>query len=141
MSNPPGILYAGETIMPWEKVPPENEAWLARMIADYLDAEKRKMFGCPVYFIGGNMWVGAHEGNFILRLPPADQEEILQHPAVTHFMPMGRPMREYVLIPPEAYRDEDWFNGWLQRSAVYVRTLPPPVKRERGHTAPRAKAE
>jgi len=114
--------------MPWEKVPPENETWLARMVADYPDAEKRKMFGCPVFFIGGNMWVGAHERNFILRLTLDDQEEILQHPAVTHFAPMDRPMREYVLIPPEAYRDEDWFRGWLQRSADYVRALPPPVK-------------
>lgn len=115
--------------MPWEKVPPENETWLAGMVADYPDAEKRKMFGCPVYFIGGNMWVGAHERNFILRLPPADQEEILRHPAVTHFIPMGRPMREYVLIPPEAYRDEDWFRAWLQRSVAYMHTLPPPVKK------------
>ena len=40
--------------MPWDKVPPENEVWLARMVADYPDAEKQKMFGCPVYFFGGN---------------------------------------------------------------------------------------
>jgi len=122
--------------MPWEKVPPENETWLARMVADYADAEKRKMFGCPVYFIGNNMWVGAHERNFILRLPPADQEEILQHPAVTHFTPMGRSMREYVLITPEAYLDENWFRMWLQRSAAYLHLLPPPAhKRGKRHPA------
>lgn len=118
--------------MPWEKVPHEHETWLAWMVAGVPDAEKRKMFGCPAYFINGNMFTGAHECNYILRLPPADQEEILQHPAVVHFMPMGRPMREYVLIPSSAVENEAWFSGWLQRSAAYARTLPAPVKKGKG---------
>lgn len=112
--------------MPWEKVPPENATLLASWMAGYPDAERRAMFGCPVFFIGGNMCIGAHEGNFILRLSAADQEELLQHPAIVHFMPMGRPMREYLLIPPVVYEDDAFFRAWIQRSVAYVRTLPPP---------------
>lgn len=119
--------------MAWEKVPVENTAFLERMLSDYPEAERRMMFGCTVYFFGGNMCVGAHEGNFILRLSEADQAELLQHPAVTHFMPMpGRPMREYLLIPPAVHLDEALFRTWLRRSVAYARTLPPPSpKRKR----------
>lgn len=116
--------------MAWAKVPPENAERLAALMADYPDAEARKMFGCPVFFINGNMCIGAHEENYILRLPAAEQEELLAHPAVTHFMPMGRPMREYLLLPPAFHRDDALFRAWIARAVAYTRTLPPPAPKK-----------
>ena len=112
--------------MAWAKVPLENTERLAALMATYPDANARKMFGCPCYFFNGNMCVGAHEENFIIRLPADAQEELLQHPAVTHFSPMGTPMREYLLLPPAFHSDDTLFHAWLERSVAYTRSLPPP---------------
>jgi len=120
--------------MGWAKVPPENAVRLAELMAEYPDAEPRKMFGCPVFFINGNMCIGAHEGNFILRLPPEAQQELLQHPAVTHFTPMDRPMRAYLLLTPAFHQDDALFRTWIARGVAYTRTLhaPAPKKAKKG---------
>jgi hypothetical protein len=117
--------------MPWQKVPPEHKAYLARLMAEYADAEPRAMFGCPVFFIGGNMCIGAFEDGFILRLSAADQEELLQRPGIVHFAPMDRPMREYLLVPPSVHADEAFFRAWIARAVAYTRTLPPPAPKKR----------
>jgi hypothetical protein len=113
--------------MAWEKVPLEHAARLAALMTAYPDAEPRKMFGCPCYFIGGNLCLGAHEANFMLRLPAEAQAELLQHPAVTHFAPMGAPMRDYLLLTPAFHEDDALFCAWIDRSVAYTRTLPPPA--------------
>ena len=59
--------------MGWKKVPKENEELLDRLMEAIPEAERRKMFGCPCYFLHGNMFVGAHEENFILRLSDGRQ--------------------------------------------------------------------
>ena len=41
------------------------------------------------------------------------------------FSPMpGRPMREYVAMPPEVAADVDAMRRWIERAAEHVRTLP-----------------
>lgn len=116
--------------MGWAKVPPEHTERLTALMAAYPDAEPRKMFGCPVFFIGGNMCIGAHEENYILRLPDTEQEELLAYPAVMHFMPMGRPMHAYLLLTPPFHHDDALFRAWIARSVAYVRTLPPPAPKK-----------
>jgi TfoX/Sxy family transcriptional regulator of competence genes len=115
--------------MPWKKVPPENAARLIALMATYPDATPRKMFGCQVFFIAGNMCIGAFEDGYILRLSEADQDELLENPMVTHFAPMDRPMREYLLVTPEFHSDDALFQSWISRSVEYTRSLPPPVKK------------
>ena len=119
--------------MTWEKVPAENIALLDQMMSEYPDAMRKSMFGCPVYFIAGNLCIGAHEGNFMVRLSDADRAELLEHPAVINFTPMpGRPMREYLLLPPVIHQNSDLFRSWIRRAVDYVRTLPsPPPKKSR----------
>ncbi len=116
--------------MTWKKVPPENVARLVALMAEYADASPRKMFGCQVFFIGGNMCLGAFEDGYILRLSEADQDELLENPSVTHFAPMDRPMREYLLVTPEFHSDDTLFRSWISRSVEYTRSLPPPVPKK-----------
>ncbi len=118
--------------MAWAKVPPAHGVRLAALMAAYPDAEARKMFGCPCYFFHGNMCLGAHEGNFILRLPADAQAELLEHPAVTHFAPMGAPMRDYLLLTPAFHEDDPLFRAWIARSVAHTRALPPPPPKKKG---------
>lgn len=116
--------------MPWKKVPPENAELLARVVPNIPDAELKKMFGCPAYFVNGYMFTGAHQDDFILRLSQEDQDEIFQLPGTRIFDPMeGRPMKDYVLLPPSVYGNKDEFTRWLERSAAYTRSLPPKEKK------------
>jgi len=123
----------------WTKVPKHNEETLERLMAGVPGVNKRKMFGCPVWFVNGNMLTGAHQESIFLRLCEADQEEILtKHAAVTNFAPMpGRIMREYVDIPVSVYGSEDEFGLWLKKALDYVGSLPvkePKTRRTKENT-------
>jgi TfoX/Sxy family transcriptional regulator of competence genes len=94
------------------------------------DAEERKMFGCPAYFINGYMFAGAHQDDIILRLSKSDQDEILSIEGAAPFMPMpGRIMKDYVMVPPSIYKSESEFQKWLKRSSNYTMSLPPKIKK------------
>jgi TfoX/Sxy family transcriptional regulator of competence genes len=112
--------------MDWEKASPELGALLSEALAQ-IDHEKRLMFGMPAYFIHGNLFAGVHGRNLMVRLPPADQDEVrAAHPDVGRFEPMaGRPMKEYVTLPPSIYDDPDELDRWLHRSQSYAASLPP----------------
>jgi TfoX/Sxy family transcriptional regulator of competence genes len=117
--------------MAWKKVPKENEELLDSLMEAFPEAERRKMFGCPCYFLNGNMFIGAHEENFILRLSEPDQADIFKNEQVTNFTPMGRVMREYVLIPPSMHQSKAEFVHWIDRSKAYAASLPTKEKKVR----------
>jgi TfoX/Sxy family transcriptional regulator of competence genes len=96
-------------------------------MADVPDATRRSMFGCPVYFIGEYMAVGAHQETLILRLPDADVEALLaSEPEATSFMPMpGRAMRGYVAFSMALADDDARLTPWLVKALAHVRGLPP----------------
>jgi TfoX/Sxy family transcriptional regulator of competence genes len=88
------------------------------------ELEPRKMFGYLCRFLNGNMLTGLHEENWVLRLAEEDREEI-QKLGAKPFEPMGRKMREYVLLPTEILVDEAQLKAWIKRSIAFVDTLPP----------------
>ncbi|MHB1334334.1 MAG: TfoX/Sxy family protein [Candidatus Humimicrobiaceae bacterium] len=45
-----------------------------KIIPNLPGVEKRKMFGYPVTFIRGNMFIGVHGDSMILRLPEAKMQ-------------------------------------------------------------------
>jgi hypothetical protein len=61
----------------------------------------------------------------MVRLSDAEREERLAD-GWSLFEPMpGRPMREYVALPPDVAGDVAALREWVERAAAYVRTLPP----------------
>lgn len=111
--------------MTWKKVSPDLCEFLEQEIQRFA-CEKKKMFGCPTYFVNNNMFVGVHGEGLFLRLSENDREEILsKFDEVTKFEPMaGRVMREYVVLPESIYTDEEKFNVWFKRSYRFVSSLP-----------------
>jgi hypothetical protein len=50
----------------------------------------------------------------------------MAEPGATIFEPMkGRPMREYVVLPPPIVADSRKLRAWLRRAIAHVDTLPP----------------
>ena len=89
-------------------------------------AVQRKMFGYPAGFINGNMFMGLFQDDMILRLPESLREEFLKKEGAKIFEPMpGRPMREYVVVPPSVGRSAAQLDGWLNKALAYAQSLPP----------------
>lgn len=123
---------------PWRKSPPDLVERFGAAVAGIEGLETRKMFGYPAGFIGGNMVTGLHQESWIVRLSEDVRAERLEA-GWTTFEPMaGRPMREYLALPPEILDDPDVARAWVERAAAYVRTLPPkPPKAPRPPKAPK----
>jgi TfoX/Sxy family transcriptional regulator of competence genes len=107
----------------WRKSPPELIAFFDDVLPDDPRVERRKMFGYPCAFAGGNMFTGLHQESMIVRLGEADREKLLRENGAARFEPMsGRPMREYVALPPTmAAKDA---RAWVARSLDYAASLP-----------------
>lgn len=107
----------------WKKAPESLVATFDASLPDDVRVERRKMFGYPCAFVGGNMFSGLHEDRMIVRLSDADRTELLEQPGTAVFSPMpGRVMREYVVLPPDMSVEER--RGWLDRSLRATASLP-----------------
>jgi TfoX/Sxy family transcriptional regulator of competence genes len=110
---------------PWRKAQPEMVDRFGEAVAGIEGVELRKMFGYPAAFIAGNMVGGLHQDTIMVRLADDDRAERLAA-GWSLFEPMpGRPMREYVALPPEVVADVEEARSWLERAAAHTRTLPP----------------
>ena len=87
-------------------------------------AEKR-MFGGLAFLLNGNMAVGVHGDDLIVRLAPEQTEEALAEPGVRIFDMTGRPMKGWVLVGPGATANEDGLGAWVTRGLDFAESLPP----------------
>jgi len=89
-------------------------------------AVQRKMFGYPAGFINGNMFMGLFQNDMILRLPESQRAEFLKRGGARIFEPMpGRPMREYVAVPPRLLTDKKELAAWISKALDYGSSLKP----------------
>jgi TfoX/Sxy family transcriptional regulator of competence genes len=119
--------------MTWRKPPEELVGYFHTLIPDGPQpVEFRPMFGGPCYWTGGNMFAAVHQESVIVRLSEDDRAALLAQPGAALFEPMeGRPMREYVVIPPAILQDADAAREWMARGLVYAASLPPKEKKPR----------
>ncbi|MFN0146768.1 MAG: TfoX/Sxy family protein [Dehalococcoidia bacterium] len=89
------------------------------------EAEERKMFGQPCAFVHGNMFMGLFGDLFQVRLGGADRERALQAGAMP-FEPMGRAMKEYVVLPAGVVEDPEALRHWID--LAYANAYSMPVK-------------
>jgi len=130
--------------MTWRKSPEELVQKFGELVPRDPRVEQRKMFGYPAAFAGGNMFMGLHQDKLILRLPETQYADLLSLDGASVFEPMpGRPMREYVVVPPALLSDSDAIQLWTARALDYVASLPDKKKKpatRKGGTPGRKKA-
>jgi TfoX/Sxy family transcriptional regulator of competence genes len=111
--------------MPWRKCPQELVDLFASVVPGP-PAVQRKMFGYPAAFINGNMFMGLFQDDMILRLPESLREEFLKKDGAKIFEPMpGRPMREYVAVPPRVMANKKELASWVSSALEYGESLKP----------------
>ena len=108
------------------KMPKPTEADRERfteLVPDADGVEVKPMFGNLGAFVNGNMFMGLFGADVGLKLPPADQEQLLATPGSGPFGPSERPMGGYVTIPAEWGTAEA--RSWIEKSLASVAALPP----------------
>ncbi len=111
--------------MKWSPSPPELLASFDAVVPGP-PAVRRKMFGYPAAFVNGNMFMGLFRDQMILRLPEAERKELLSIEEARPFEPMpGRPMREYVAVPPAMIERQKALSVWVKKAYAYGSSLPP----------------
>ena len=115
--------------MKWRKSPEELVTTFESVMPG-APAVMRNMFGFPAGFIHGNMFVGLHQENMILRLSEESRTELLAIEGAKLFEPMpGRPMREYVVVPLSIVQDRERLSQWVSKALEHATSLKPKVKK------------
>ena len=109
----------------FEKSPPELVARFDAVAERFPETQRRKMFGYPALFVGGNLVTGLFADTWMIRLAAPDLDALLAVPGATPFSPMaGRTMKGYATLPPDVVDDDTTLDGWLERAVAYGKTLP-----------------
>jgi hypothetical protein len=104
----------------------DDKAWFEELLPDDADVMRRPMFGQLAGFVNGNMFLCLFGPRVAVRLGDTEHTELLAVPGAEEFAPMpGRPMKEYVVLPPQWRGKGNDAQLAVERSLAYARTLPP----------------
>jgi TfoX/Sxy family transcriptional regulator of competence genes len=85
---------------------------------------EKRMFGGLVFFLRGNMLVGAWRQSLVARLGPEQASKALKQPYVGEFGGAKRPMKNWVMIEPDGMDTDRQLADWIGLAIRFVDTLP-----------------
>lgn len=97
---------------------------IRRRLAKRRGITEKKMFGGVAFLMNGNMSVGLHGGELIVRLAPEETDAALAKRHTRIFDITGRPMKGWILVKPEGLSD-DALAKWVGMGVTYAASLPP----------------
>lgn len=84
---------------------------------------EKRMFGGVGFLLHGNMLVGVHKDDLLVRIAPGETEEALRDADARIFDITGRPMKGWILVKPAGVRGAK-LTKWIERARAFVKTLP-----------------
>jgi TfoX/Sxy family transcriptional regulator of competence genes len=85
---------------------------------------EKKMFGGLAFLINGNMSVGIHGDELIVRIDPDATDAALQEPGARLFDLTGRPMKGWLLVGGSGIAEAKALEKWVHRGVEYASSLP-----------------
>ena len=77
-----------------------------------------KMYGHPAYYVGGKLFASLYMDGVCVKIPESSVVELLKKDGIIPFEPMGRKMREWVLIvrknSKDYLKDQDIFESSIE---------------------------
>jgi TfoX/Sxy family transcriptional regulator of competence genes len=111
--------------VPMPKPDPKAIKTFEALVAHAPGATVKPMFGNFGAFANGQMFAGVFGTAVFVRLNEQDRAAALKLEGADLFAPMkGRPMREYVVLPPPELADKKKSKAWVSRSLEYVAAMP-----------------
>ena len=108
----------------FSKSPPELVERFGAVLDRYPDAQRKKMFGYPAAFVGGNMATGLFADTWVVRLPDAEIEPA-KAAGASSFEPVpGKPMKAFVAIPAADVADDAAIARWVERGLAHAASMP-----------------
>jgi len=102
---------------------------LAKRIIENLQGvsavDEKKMFGGVAYLIHGNMAVGVHGNDLMVRVGPENHTEAMKRPHTRVFDMTGRPMSGWVVVDAAGLTDPQVLADWIAQGVAYALALPP----------------
>ena len=102
---------------------PKHKEALDSFLLDHPLVKPGKMYGHPAYYVEGKLFASLYMAGVCVKVPEITVKELLKRTEVFPFEPMGRKMREWILIvrknSQDYIKDKDIFN----ESIEYVSTL------------------
>lgn len=103
---------------------PALVARLGEVLADYPEVAPRKMFGGTCFMLGGNMCVGVHRTDLILRVGAEQAAVLLRKPGVRPMDLTGKVMTGWVTVSPTAIATKRELMAFVAYAVEFVRSLP-----------------
>ena len=101
---------------------------LASRVRDQLETAQgvveKKMFGGVAFLINGNMSLGIHKNELIVRIPPEETAEALTNPGVRICDIAGRPMKGWLMVGTAGLNDTKTMAAWIRRGVSFASSLP-----------------
>ncbi len=86
---------------------------------------EQRMFGGLAFLIQGNMAIAASgQGGVLVRVDPAESDELVASTATEVAVMGGRTMRGWLRVAPEELLTERQLAPWALRGVDYARSLP-----------------
>lgn len=73
----------------------------------------------------GNMAVGVHQGNLIIRVGKEKYAAALKKPGARPFDLTGRPLTGFVFVDPVGYPTQAALKKWVEAGLSFAKSLPP----------------
>jgi TfoX/Sxy family transcriptional regulator of competence genes len=86
---------------------------------------EKKMFGGIGFLLNGNMAVGVHKNDLIVRTGLENHKVALNLKGAKSFDITGRPMIGWVMVSQEGCATEKALLKWISMALDFVETLPP----------------
>jgi TfoX/Sxy family transcriptional regulator of competence genes len=100
-------------------------------LADRTDVEEKKMFGGVSFMVGGQMCCGVLKNDLVVRVEPADFDDLVAQPHVRPFDFTGRPTQGMVYVDSRGLADAEVLRTWVQRGTGYVAAHPATGRRRK----------
>ncbi len=98
---------------------------IREVVRDEAGLTEKRMFGGLAFLVDGKLAASASsQGGMLLRVDPAQTEELLAEPHVDRFEMRGRAMQGWLLVDEEAVRTDEALQQWVARGVAYARSLP-----------------
>src|SRR5437879_13060763 len=93
---------------------------------------EKEMFGGIAFLLGGNMAVGVHGEDLIVRVDPAQTNALLREAGAKPFDLSGSrgPPAGWLLVSPTGYRPEAALRTWIGRRTAYASSLPKKISKK-----------
>jgi TfoX/Sxy family transcriptional regulator of competence genes len=99
---------------------------IRELVATESGLTERAMFGGLAFLINGHMAVSASgQGGVLLRIDPAQTEELAAKPQAARFVMRGREMDGWLRINGDGIKTKAQLARWVTRGVDYTRSLPP----------------